>query len=269
MSRFSMSFEALEARRLLTAVLPGDPTQPVDAPPGDVPVDSQPLDPTGGEVAVPIYTINKSAQPSSGVTLKETVNHKFTAKLGEFTFKTVDEALNAVINWGDGTHSAGKLVGSYATGKYYVQGTHTYTHADTYAVDVKIFARPIGSPVTPSSPVAEFGATIKAKAATPTGVSLTEVAQRKFTAKLGEFTFRTVDQLLSADVNWGDGKHSAGKLVGSYATGQYYVEGTHTYSHAGTFKVHVTIFASLAGSPNLPKFAVDDFFATIKVMGNA
>lgn len=256
MHPFSM-VESLEVRRFLSAVpLAGhDGTAAAAA----------------TNVVAPLTTGPKPTE--GGVTLTETAGQKFTAKLGEFTYKTVDQILNAVINWGDGTQSAGKLVGSYATGEYYVEGTHTYSHAGTFKVDVKVFGHPAGSPITPTSPLAQFTSVINVKPSTPRpsrgGRMLTEVAGRKFTDRLGEIEFRTVDQLLNAVVDWGDGTQSAGKLVGSYATGEYYVLGTHTYAHTGTYKVDVTVYARLAGNPNAPSFPVESFTSVIKVKGSA
>lgn len=251
MQPFSM-IESLEVRRFLSAA----------------PLAGQ----DGGAVAsagvvAPPATAPKPTE--GGVTLAETAGTPFTAKLGEFTYKTVDQRLNAVINWGDGTQSAGRLVGSYATGEYYVQGTHTYSHPGTYRVDVRIFGRPIGSPVIPTSPVAQFTSVIHAKPGTPSpargGRMLTEVAGRRFTDRLGEIEFRTVDQLLNAVIDWGDGTHSDGKLVGSYGTGEYYVLGTHTYAHTGTYAVNVVVYARLAGNPNFPASPVESFTSVIKV----
>jgi len=258
MRRSFVTLESLETRRLLSA----DPL--VDPIPADAPGTAG-----GSDVAVPIYATVAAPKPSNGgVSLTEFAGQKFTAKLGEFTLKVVDLALNAVVYWGDGTHSAGKLVGSYATGEYYVQGTHTYAHPGTYAVDVKIFTRPIGSPIQPTSPSAEFMSVIKAKSLKPSGggVELTETANQKFTAKLGEFQYRTVDLILNAEINWGDGTKSAGKLVGSYATGKYYVQGTHTYSHTGKYKVDVKIFAHPAGTNIKPTSPVVQFTSVIDVV---
>jgi hypothetical protein len=66
-----------------------------------------------------------------------------------------------VIDWGDGTKSDGKIEGSYATGDWYVEGTHKYAHTGTYKVDVKIFAHPIGSPQLATSPISRFLSVIK------------------------------------------------------------------------------------------------------------
>jgi hypothetical protein len=256
MHAFSI-FESLEVRRFLSAA----PLAGHDGP-GTV---------ASAAVVAPLTTGPKPTE--GGETLTETAGQRFTAKLGEFTYKTVDQILKAVINWGDGTKSEGKLVGSYATGEYYVQGTHTYTHPGTFKVDVKVFGKPAGSPITPTSPLAQFTSVINVKPGTPRpsrgGRMLTEVAGRKFTDRLGEIEFRAVDQLLNAVIDWGDGTHSDGKLVGSYATGEYYILGTHTYAHAGTYKVDVTVYARIAGNPNIPASPVESFTSVIKVLGSA
>lgn len=251
MSWFSMSVEPLEVRQHLSIA----PVAPHSA--GTTPA-----------VVVPLSAAAKAAQPtSSGLTLTKVAAEKFTAKLGEFTFKVVDLALDAVIDWGDGSHSAGTLVGSYATGEYYVQGTHTYADTGTFNVNVKIFAHPVGSPILPTAPVAQFSSVIKAVAPKPTpgGLSLTEYAGVSFTTRLGEITYKTVDQSLSAVINWGDGTHSDGQLVGSYATGEYYVQGTHTYGKNGTYKATVKVFAKLFGSPIQPTSPVAQFTSVVKV----
>jgi hypothetical protein len=248
-----VAIESLEVRRLLSA--------------GFVLSHSDLSDATSGGVVAPLASRPAVRPASSQVTLTETAGRQFTARLGEFTYKTVDQALSADINWGDGTHSAGKLVGSYATGEYYVQGTHTYATTGTFKVDVKIFGRPIGSPFHPTSPLAEFNARVKVKAPQPSkgGLTLTEVAGKKFTAKLGEFTLKVIDLALNAVIDWGDGTHSDGTLVGSYATGEYYVQGTHTYAHAGIYTVDVKIFTHPIGSTFHPTSASAAFTSVINV----
>ena len=217
------------------------------------------------------FTLSTSAnqpQPTEGgVRLTEHTGQRFTAKLGEFHLKVIDLALNATVDWGDAKHSHGKIEGSYATGDWYVEGTHRYDHTGTFKVTVKIFTHPIASPPLATSPVQQFTSVIKVKRLAPTegGRTLTETAGQKFNDKLGEFTFRSVDLALTALINWGDGTHSDGKLVGSYATGEYYVFGKHTYAHTGTYSVDVKIFAHLIGSPIHPTEPVAKFTSVIKV----
>jgi predicted heme/steroid binding protein len=230
MSNVSICVESLEDRRLLSAAAPM---------------------PTDG-----------------GRHLTESADQSFSAKLGEITEKVIDVSLFATIDWGDGTTSSGKLIGSYATGEYYVKGVHSYAATGDYAVSVKVFGRPIGSQVTPTSPLQQFTSVITATPPAPSanGETLSETVNQKFSAKLGEFTQKVIDLSLSALIDWGDGTHSHGTLVGSYATGEYYVKAAHTYSQTGTFKVHVKIFASPVGSPIHGDSPITKFSSVINVM---
>jgi hypothetical protein len=252
MSSHFASLESLESRRLLSA------SPLVDAG-GD-----------GGGVAVPIF-VTAPKPTNGGVTLNEFARQKFTAKLGTFHLKVSDLTLNAVVHWGDGTKSDGTIEGSYATGDWYVEGSHKYAHTGTYQVDVGIFTHPIGSPIIPSSPTVSFDSVITARTLAPTngGIKLTEVVGQSFNTEIGEFTFKTIDQSLTAEITWGDGTHSDGKLVGSYATGKYYVIGKHTYAKTGTYAVNVQIFAKVIGSPVKPTSPVKQFLSVIKVEGAA
>ena len=250
MSKSFMSLESLELRRFLSA-------SPLADAGGD-----------GGAVAVPIFVA--APKPThGGSSLTEFAGQKFTAKLGTFHLKVSDLTLNAVVHWGDGTKSAGTIEGSYATGDWYVEGSHKYAKSGTYEVDVDIFTHPIGSPIIPSSPSVSFDSVIKAKTLAPTagGIKLTEVAGQSFNTEIGEFTFKTVDQSITAEITWGDGTHSDGKLVGSYATGKYYVIGKHTYARSGTYAVDVKIFASVIGSPVKPTSPVEQFTSVIRAEG--
>jgi hypothetical protein len=247
------SFESLEMRRFLSA------SPLIDTSGGD-----------GGDAA-PIFVVATPKPTQGGKTLSEYAGQKFTAKLGEFHLKVSDLQLSAVVHWGDGTTSTGKIEGSYATGDWYVEGSHKYSRTGTYGVAVDIFTKPIGSPITPTSPAVNFESVIKVKKLVPTngGRSLTEIAGTKFNDKLGEITFKSIDLALNAEINWGDGKKSDGKLVGSYATGEYYIYGKHTYAHTGTYKVDVKVFAHLVGTTIKPTSPVASFTSVIKVVGMA
>jgi hypothetical protein len=204
---------------------------------------------------------------TGGVHLTEHAHQQFTAKLGEFHLKVIDLALSATVDWGDGKTSTGKIEGSYATGDWYVDGTHKYDHTGTYRVQVKIFTHLIGAPQLATSPAQQFTSIITVKKLAPSngGFTLNETAGVKFNDKLGEIHLKVIDLALNAVINWGDGTHSDGKLVGSYATGEYYVFGKHTYAHAGNYAVDVSTFARPIGSPVQPTSPVVKFTALVKV----
>lgn len=215
----------------------------------------------------PIFVVSDPGPSSHGLHLTEYKNQKFTAKLGTFHLKVIDLALSAKVDWGDGTHSAGVIEGSYATGDWYVEGTHKYAHTGTYDVKVQILTKLIGSPNGPSGEALHFDSQIKVKTLKPTegGRELTETVGKKFNTKLGEVNLKTIDLVFNAVINWGDGTHSDGKLVGSYATGDYYVYGKHTYAHTGTYKVDVKVFGHPAGSNIHPTDPFAKFTSVIHV----
>src|SRR5947207_556685 len=147
----SFELETLEFRQFLSA----SPLAPV--------VDSTSSDP----IVLPIFVISDPGPSSHGLHLTEYKNQKFTAKLGTFHLKVIDLALSAKVDWGDGTHSDGVIEGSYATGDWYVEGTHKYAHSGTYDVKVHILTKLIGSPNGPGGEALHFDSQIRVKTLKP------------------------------------------------------------------------------------------------------
>src|SRR4051812_47592521 len=140
MSRSSVLFEPLEVRALFSAAGVGGTEIP-----------------TGAVAALLAAPAAATPKPTNGgEAFTEYGGVKSTIRLGEFHYKTSDQRLTAVIDWGDGTHSDGKIVGSYATGERYVNGTHTYARTGTHEVKVEVFAVPIGAPPRVTDPIAQF-----------------------------------------------------------------------------------------------------------------
>ena len=123
-------FEALESRRMLSAVLPS----------------------AADEILTPVPPVVTPISPISGhgVTLNEIAGKKFTAVVGSFNYKnitasSVNMKLIATIHWGDGTPpTTGTIVpSSNALWEYSVVGTHTYAAIGKYTIDVVVVAEPI------------------------------------------------------------------------------------------------------------------------------
>src|SRR5438132_1078691 len=91
MGRNFITFEGLEARRFLSVA---------------------PLGGTGAAVhSAAGVAVSAGVTPTEGgITLSKTAGQHFTARRGEVTVKVIDLALNAVIDWGDGTKSDGKMI---------------------------------------------------------------------------------------------------------------------------------------------------------------
>ena len=125
-----------------------------------------------------------------------------------------------------------------------------------------------GSPLKiPSVLLATIHSTAIISPDTDGPVTLTETAGKSFTAKVGSFDFRSIDLVLSATVDWGDGTHSAGKISGNFSTGEWNVLGTHTYAKAGTYKVAVKVLSHVVGAPSTVPFGtVAQWVSTINVL---
>lgn len=92
--------------------------------------------------------------PDGGLTLNETAGVAFTAHLGTFQSSLSSSMMTAVISWGDGTVSIGKIVALPTTGPiggFAVYGNHTYAATGSYAVHIAVtysVPPPIVTPIT-------------------------------------------------------------------------------------------------------------------------
>ena len=95
--------------------------------------------------------------PDGGFTLNETAGVAFTADVGIFHSTLSDLTMTAVINWGDGTQSIGKISALPTAGlvpAFAVFGSHTYPATGSYAVHVTVYsASRIVSPIASTTPV--------------------------------------------------------------------------------------------------------------------
>jgi hypothetical protein len=243
--------ETLEDRRLLSVTLPLTP------------IVQQPPPPT----AVTPVTNLLHAVP---VTAEAT--DSFTATVATLPSTGIASGLilRGTINWGDGTPtSQASFVHVPNSTTIRVLGSHKYANAGKFTVTVSVFGSPnVVGPLKP--PVIINVGTVKTTATVSDdddgGVTLTETAGKKFTARLGSFDFLSIDLLVSAKIEWGDGITSAGDLHGGLlAGGEFNVFGTHTYAKPGTYKVHIIVQTRLVGQ-TLPSGTAADFFSTIKVI---
>jgi hypothetical protein len=153
-------------------------------------------------------------------------NHADTA--GGFT---------ATIDWGDGTATAGTIVGS--NGVFSVEGGHTYADEGNFTVtaDVTRISDATTSSDTQTVVVIDndfltaHGTTLLA----PAGQALTNAQVATFsdtdpTAPASDFV---------ATIDWGDGTTTAGTIAGS--NGSFAVNGTHTYATIGPDTITVTM----------------------------
>ena len=96
--------------------------------------------------------------PSGGVTLEETAGVPFTERIAFFHTTVSPSTLTAVIEWGDGTQSAGKIEELPTAGPiptFAVVGSHTYSITGSYIAHVTVYSSqppPILAGSTPARP---------------------------------------------------------------------------------------------------------------------
>lgn len=117
--------------------------------------------PAGTAVAIrKIGVIHSAAivfDPNGGVTLNQTAGMPFTATLGIFRSNLSLTQMTAIINWGDGTTSIGKILAlptadPVAGGMFAVTGDHTYAIPGSFLVHIAIIS-PSPTPVASTTAI--------------------------------------------------------------------------------------------------------------------
>ncbi|MFZ3353818.1 MAG: hypothetical protein WA268_23445 [Xanthobacteraceae bacterium] len=167
-------------------------------------------------------------QPLTNVTVATFTNTNTVTPANDFTTE---------IDWGDGTTSAGALMGS--NGSFTVSGSHTYAAAGDYTITTFMDDIIPDGAVGIATAQADIGfggnETLNAATATvavPTGTAVADFGD-SLASPSGDYT---------ATIDWGDGTApTSGTVAGS--NGQYIVTSTaaHTYADFGDFTLTVTV----------------------------
>jgi hypothetical protein len=158
-----------------------------------------------------------------------------SATAGDFT---------ATIDWGDGTTTAGTVIGG--TGTFTVSGTHTYPDEGSFTVGVTFSD---DAPGTASAAASSTATVAEADVLTGTGVTVTATEGQSFSGTVATFTNTNTTapaSNFSASIVWGDGTTTAGTVGGS--AGNFTVTGTHTFAEDGSLTVRVTLTDSPPGT---------------------
>jgi len=176
-----------------------------------------------------------------GTTINSVEGSVFTGPVATFTDpdpNAVAAEYSAVIDWGDGTTSAG-IVSGPTGGPFTVSGTHTYADEGSYTIQVTIT-----DAETPTNTAIATSTAMVADAALTAGTLTLAGGTEGVSPTSATFTFTdanvgstTAD--FTATIDWGDGTSSAGTVTG--AAGSYSVSGSHTYAEEGSYKVTVTV----------------------------
>jgi hypothetical protein len=151
----------------------------------------------------------------------------------------------ATINWGDGTTTAGTVLGAGAS-SFSVTGNHTYADEGPFTVTVLLIDDAPGTAVgtaTGTVTVAE-GDTLTA---TATPVGATEgTAFSGAVATFSDTNAANTAADFTASINWGDGTTTTGTVTGG--GGKFTVSGSHTYADEGDFTVTAVLTDDAPGT---------------------
>lgn len=207
--------EPLEARRLLSATVlgpfPATPEVPAWAVAGE-PIDSAP---DAGEVELAALTGGNFAP---------------------FQDVPIPQRPTVIINWGDGTRAL--KTNSYVdtqnnrlTANVFGADQHRYRQPGTYLVHVRF--------VYQNHVIGKTVDRVRVLKDSPGSQPAVETAGTPFTAVLGTFTNDYFSPNY-ANVDWGDGAQSPAALR-SLGNQQYEASGSHTFAHAGKYRVKVLV----------------------------
>jgi hypothetical protein len=185
-----------------------------------------------GDVASPAYEPpDVTATPVSAVEAKPFSGQVATVAVPADAEAT---ALDATIEWGDGTTSAGTVDGSGADRT--VSGQHTYTYKGDYAVTVTLADRYGAGTIASATATATVAPRLAAVYAGP------PLSPQRFDGVVARFTDaagETSPSAFAATIDWGDGTSSAGTVAAGASA--FTVSGAHVYDGTGRFTVSVTV----------------------------
>jgi probable HAF family extracellular repeat protein len=179
-------------------------------------------------------TTSTVSNGSAGGVLKFKEGVPFSGPVAAFSNVT-STGLSAVIDWGDGTTSAG-IVGMAGTAAL-VGGSHTYAKQGYSPIRVTLSdaSGPLGQ-ATSTAVVADTTFTL-------TPVNISAFAGVPFTGTVATLTDLPSGDIASdfdVKIDWGDGTTSAGTLQ-TTAAGKFDVRGSHTWATTGNKSVVVTV----------------------------
>ena len=155
--------------------------------------------------------------------------------------------LTSTVNWGDGTITPATIVAS-SSGGFDVLAGHTYNHAGDKVFSISVIGTGQSS-LSQTGAVHIANAAMTSTSATLNAIEGTPLARGTSQAVVAHFADANTLAAASdfvASIDWGDGSTVAGRIVAS-ANGGFDVFGNHTYNHAGSDDIVVTILGQADG----------------------
>jgi hypothetical protein len=171
-------------------------------------------------------------------------NNTPVATFGDGNFSDTAASFTATIDWGDGTTTAGTIVGS--NGSFTVEGGHTYADEVAGAPLVATITR-----TSDSAQVVDNGnvAVAEGDVLTVTGTTITGNPNVLFSGTVANVTDTDTGNVagdFTATINWGDGTTTVGTISGG--GGAFAVSGSHTYANAGQDSLTVMVADDAPGT---------------------
>ena len=184
-------------------------------------------------------TVNPAPLVANGVTISATEGASVSGVVAHFTDNdpgSIASDYAATIDWGDGTTSTAVIV-SNSGGGFDVQGTHTYAEEGSFHLSITI----VDSDATTTT-VASV-ATVADAPLTSSPININAQVNTSFQGVVAHFTDADPNAVASdyaATIDWGDGTTSTAVIV-SNSGGGFDVQGTHTFTAAGSSPLSITI----------------------------
>lgn len=194
---------------------------------------------------LPAAVQNLNVYPLSGVQ-----GFAISGYVADFTTSEASPSigdLSAVIDWGDGSATAGTIQTSVIAGLFTVSDTHTYASAGVYSISVNVVdASDFGNETAFNNATILDAPLIVTGAYFPTSLN---VAFNESIATFADLNPYATIIDFTATINWGDGSPlAAATIMRIGSSNSYSVTGGHTYTLPGLKVVTVAVNDSNNGN---------------------
>jgi hypothetical protein len=180
---------------------------------------------TGVITVVPAYTLKVN-------NFKPAVGRALNGVIATGTDPFANDSLKGTINWGDNTTPTSVQTTSSAQGSFQIQATHTYNQVANFTITVSLTSIIVG-------PIQGTGTATVPNTFTLSANTIKARVGRLFSANVATITGTVSAGGLIANVEWGDGTVS--KMLLGGGKGTIKIQGSHTYSQAGTYTIIVIV----------------------------
>jgi hypothetical protein len=184
---------------------------------------------TGTITVVPAYTLHVN-------NIRSKVTQAFSGTIASGTDPFPNDTLKGSINWGDQTPPTSVQVTSSTNGVFEINTTHTYTTfnpSNSWTITVSLTSIIVG-------PISGTGAATLAPAFTLSTRNITARTGQAFNTTIATVTGSISARGLLVDIEWGD-QTKVSKLSFPGGTNRLQIQGSHTYSQAGSYSFTVII----------------------------